>query len=318
MKPLEPGDQLDQYRLKDRIARTNTASLFKATDVDSGRTVALKIPHLESESDIVFFDRFRREAVIGRELDHPGVTKAFPSGGQTRVYIAMEWVEGQTLRATLEEQGKIPVERAVSIAIQICEALEYIHSRGVIHRDLKPENVVLGPNDQVKLVDFGIAAKAGDRRLTFGKLSTIMGTPDYISPEQVKGKRGDARSDVYAMGVMLFEMLTGHPPFRGDNPLAVMNDRLVNNPISDRKADAAIDSAMKAMVQRATALKPEHRYQSARELRRHLENPDTICAEDCLDSEVPYPITRRLMLWSGLAMIPTVVFLLLLYVAHQQ
>src|SRR6202030_3244265 len=116
------------------------------------------------------------------------------------------------------------------IALQICDALEYIHRHGVVHRDLKPENIMVGAEDRVTLIDFGIAAKAGSRRLTFAKLSQTMGTPDYISPEQVRGKRGDGRSDIYALGVMLYEMLTGRVPFQGPNAFAIMNDRLLNNP----------------------------------------------------------------------------------------
>ena len=125
----------------------------------------------------------------------------------------MEWVEGQLLRRMLSEQGKLPPERALRIAVGICEALEYIHDQGVVHRDLKPENVMVDAEDHIKLIDFGIARLAGARRLTFGKLSQVMGTPDYISPEQVRGKRGDARSDICAVGVMLYEMLTGTTPF---------------------------------------------------------------------------------------------------------
>src|ERR1019366_8699919 len=123
---------------------------------------------------------------------------------------------------------KLPAERAIRITISLCNALDYIHSQGVVHRDLKPENIMVDAEDHVKLIDFGIAANAGSRRLTFAKLTQAMGTPDYISPEQVKAKRGDARSDVYALGVMLYEMLTGEVPFHGPNPFVIMNERLLN------------------------------------------------------------------------------------------
>ena len=119
----------------------------------------------------------------------------------------------------LAREGKLPVERAVKIATEICDALYYIHSRGVVHRDLKPENIVVDAQDRIKLIDFGIAGEEGARRLTFGKFSNVMGTPDYISPEQIQGKRGDARSDIYALGAILYEMLTGRPPFQGENPV---------------------------------------------------------------------------------------------------
>ena len=121
----------------------------------------------------------------------------------SKVYLAMEWVEGKSLRVMLSEQGRLPAERALRIATGICEAIEHIHSQGVVHRDLKPENVMVDAQDRVKLIDFGVASLAGSRRMTFGKLSQVMGTPDYISPEEVQGKRGDERSDLYALGVML-------------------------------------------------------------------------------------------------------------------
>jgi eukaryotic-like serine/threonine-protein kinase len=127
----------------------------------------------------------------------------------SRVYMVMEWVGGRLLRHILAEAGKINPPRAFRMALALCDALDYIHSHGVIHRDLKPENIMVGCEDQIKLIDFGIAAKAGARRLTFGKLSNIMGTAEYISPEQVRGRRGDARSDLYSLGVVLYEMLTG-------------------------------------------------------------------------------------------------------------
>ena len=132
----------------------------------------------------------------------------------------------------------------------------YIHSHGVVHRDLKPENIMIDADDNIKLIDFGIAANAGARRITFAKLSNTMGTPDYISPEQVKGKRGDARSDLYTMGVMLYEMLTGKVPFQGENPFAIMNDRLLNNPIPPREIDPAITPQLQEIIYRALERDP--------------------------------------------------------------
>ena len=201
MTPVKNGDILDHYRIDGVVARSGMASIFRATDLNDGKQVAIKVPHPEMECEPVLFDRFQREGEIGRMMNHPGVMKVFDSEKRSRVYMVMEWVEGRLLRTIMNEQQPMPEERAIRIAINILEALQHIHSRGVAHRDLKPENIMVDSNDNIKLIDFGIASKADARRLTFGKLSQVMGTPDYISPEQVKGKRGDARSDLYSLGV---------------------------------------------------------------------------------------------------------------------
>src|SRR5262249_4342053 len=147
-----------------------------------------------------------------------GVMKVFSHQVHNQTYMVMEWVEGKLLRQLLQEQQKLAPERAVKIAAGIARALDHIHSHGIVHRDLKPEHVMVDAHDNIKLIDFGIASDLGARRVTFASLSQTMGTPDYISPEQVKGKRGDGRRDIYALGVMLYEMLTGKLPFHGPNP----------------------------------------------------------------------------------------------------
>ena len=188
---LHPGDQLDHYRVEKLVARSGMASIYRASDVLNNRVVALKIPHPEVESDPLFFDRFKREEEIGKKLDHPGVMKVYADQGRSRIYMAMEWVDGQLLRQILVQQRKLPPERAIRITLGILEALAYIHSHGVVHRDLKPENIMVDPQDHVKLIDFGIAGAEGSRRLTFAKLTAAMGTPDYISPGagQVQARR---------------------------------------------------------------------------------------------------------------------------------
>ncbi len=320
MTELQQGELLDHYRIDSLVARSGMASIFRATDLRTGKSVALKIPHPEVESDPVFFDRFRREQDIGTKLDHPGVMKVLDNRDRSQVYMAMEWVDGRLLRQILRDRGKLPPDRAVRIALGIADALDYIHSQGVVHRDLKPENIMVGDEDGIKLIDFGIAGQEGARRLTFAKLSQLMGTPDYISPEQVKGKRGDARSDIYALGVMLYEMLTGKVPFQGPNAFAIMNDRLVNNPVPPRELDPAISPELQEIIYRALERDPKNRYGSAREFAWDLQHQDQVGAADRTElrewKHRRSPVHRRVLFYLMLAAIPVVIFGLLLWVAR--
>src|ERR1700757_48220 len=317
---LHSGDQLDHYRIEALVARSGMASIYRGTDTRNGRQVAIKIPHPEVEGDPALLDRFHREEEIGKILDHPGVMKVFADEHRSRVYMVMEWVDGRLLRKILDEQHKLPPERAQHLALRILDTLGYIHSRGVAHRDLKPENVMVDDNDNIKLIDFGIAANAKSRRLTFAKLSQTMGTPDYISPEQVKGKRGDSRSDLYALGVILYEMLTGKVPFSGENAFLIMNDRLLNNPVPPREIDPSITPELQEIIYRALERDPKNRYASARDFAWDLEHLDkvgvAVRAELSNWKDRRQPRSRQILFYVGLALIPVVIFWLLLYVAR--
>jgi serine/threonine protein kinase len=319
MTPIHPGDQLDHYRIEALVARSGMASIYRATDMRTGRQVAIKIPHPEMEADPVLFERFQREAEIGQKLDHPGVMKVFADADRSRVYMVMEWVEGRLLRQIMGELRKLPIDRARRITVNVCDALDYIHRNGVVHRDLKPENIMVDEKDSIKLIDFGIAGKAGARRLTFAKLSNVVGTPDYISPEQVKGKRGDGRSDIYSMGVMLYEMLTGKTPFQGPNPFATMNDRLLNNPVPPREINAEIPLELQEVIYRAMEREPQNRYSTANEFAWDLEHLDQVGVEDRTElhdwKHRKTPLARRILFYIGMALIPVVIFGLLMLVA---
>ena len=319
MNPVHAGDQLDHYEVEQLVARSGMASIYKGLDTRTGKPVAIKIPHPEMECDPVFFERFQRETDIGARLDHPGVMRVYRDDGRSRVYMVMEWVEGRLLRRLMSEQHQFPPERAVAITLRILDALGYIHNHGVVHRDLKPENIMIDADDHIKLIDFGIAANAGARRITFAKLSNTMGTPDYISPEQVKGKRGDARSDLYSTGVMLYEMLTGKVPFQGENPFAIMNDRLLNNPMPPREIDPSISPQLQEIIYRAMERDPRNRYQTAAEFARDLEHQDQVGVADrpeLRDWKVRRSSAlRRILFYIMLALIPIVIFGVLLYVA---
>ena len=322
MTPLHTGDQLDQYRIEGVVARSGMASIFRATDLRTGGQVAIKVPHPEMEADPALFDRFRREGEIGEKMDHPGVMRVFGEPDHSRIYMVMEWVEGRLLRQVLSEQGKLPPERAIRIAIAICDALDYIHRNGVVHRDLKPENIMVDAEDHIKLIDFGIAGKEGARRLTFAKLSQVMGTPDYISPEQVQGKRGDGRSDIYALGVMLYEMLTGKTPFSGPNPFAVMNDRLLNHPVPPREVNPALAPELQEIIYRAMERDPRNRYSTANEFAWDLEHLDQVGVADRVEltdwkRRRKEPWFKKILFYVAMALIPIVIFGLLLLVARR-
>ena len=322
MSSLHPGDQLDHYRIESLVARSGMASIFRGVDTRTGRPVAIKLPHPEMEGDPILFDRFNREEEIGKKLDHPGVVKVLDDEQRSQRYMVLEWVEGRLLRQILNEAKILPPERAIKIALGICDALDYIHSQGVVHRDLKPENIMVDAEDRTKLIDFGIAANAGSRRLTFAKLTEAMGTPDYISPEQVKGKRGDARSDIYTLGIMFYEMLTGKVPFAGPNPFVIMNERLINHPIPPREVNPAVTPELQEIIYRALERDPKKRYQSAHEFALDLKHPEKVgvAERDELRNwkRRRSPIVRRVLFYIMLALIPVAIFGLMLYVARQK
>lgn len=318
---LEAGSQIDSYRIEAPIARSGMASIFRAVDTRDNRIVALKIPHPDMEADPILFDRFKREAEIGEKLHHPMVMRVYGGEKRSRIYMVMEWCDGRLLRSILS-QGRMPQDRALRIAIEVLQALEYIHEQGIVHRDLKPENIMVDDHDNIKLIDFGIAGDAGARRLTYANFTATLGTADYISPEQVKGKRGDGRSDIYAMGVILYEMLTGRLPFSGSSPMEIMNDRMLNHPLPPAVADSAISPQLQEVLYRAFERDPQNRYARAQQFAHDLQHLDEVGVEDRPELRNWHKRkshTRRQVLYYGaLALIPVVILLLMMLVARHR
>ena len=295
--------------------------MYRATDVRTGKTVALKVPHPQMDADLTFVERFQRAGEIGRHLDHPDILKVFPEDHPSQNYMVMEWVDGKLLRQILDEQKKLPQDRAVKIAFGICQALSYIHNHGIVHRNLRPEHVMVDAQDHVKLIDFGLAAQTGARRITFTKLSQAMSSPEYISPEQVQGKRSDARSDLYSLGVMLYEMVTGRKPFHGTNAFEVMNDRLLENPVPPREIDPAISPHLQEVIYRAMEREPQYRYPNAHDFAFDLEHLDQVgvAARPELQDwrKKRSAVTRKTLLFAAMVFVPIVIFALLFYFARR-
>jgi serine/threonine-protein kinase len=315
------GQLLDHYRIDYLAARGGMADVFRATDMRTGRIVALKIPHPELADDSVLMDSFAREEQILRKFDHPGIVRVIREPGRSRRSLVMEWVKGRLLRDILDEQNKLPADRAIRIALSLCDALEHIHRRDVVHRDLKPENIMVDGEDRATIIDFGIAQTRASRWLTFSAGSRAMGTPDYVSPEQVEGKRGDQRSDIYALGVIIYEMLSGELPFSGLNPLVVMNARLLSDPPAVRTVNTAISPQLEELIRRALQRDPKKRHASARDFASDLSNQlevGTPRRSRTRQQSNQRLISKRIWLYLGLAMIPLLIFGLLLAEARRE
>jgi eukaryotic-like serine/threonine-protein kinase len=280
MRDTLVGERLDQYQLTELLARSGMASIFKATDTKSGATVALKVPHMQFESDIAFYQRFEREEMIGQKLDHPNIVRVLRPEKKSRMYLVMEFAEGSSLRAIMSRRKRVPVAEALEIAREICRALVYLHAHGVVHRDLKPENVLMTEQGHIKLIDFGIAMDESARRLTWMGLSSTIGTPDYMAPEQVRGRRGDARTDIYSLGMILYEMITGELPYTGANAQVIMRAKVEQDPRRPREVLADIDPAIEEIILRAIDRSPRERYASATEMLRDLEDPSKVVPRD--------------------------------------
>jgi serine/threonine-protein kinase len=274
---LKAGDRLDRFEIVEPLGEGAYAETYKARDTKTGELVLLKSPNPLLFADPAIHQRFMRESEIARHLNHPGVQRSVDLGeNRSEPYLALEYIEGDNLRRWLRKHKlPLPIPLAVQWGTELAEALSYLHQHKIVHRDLKPENVIVTKRDEgkgdegdghLKIIDFGTALLTGARRLTWRHLTEALGTPDYMSPEQIQGERGDPRSDIYSWGIMMYEFLTGRVPFEGDNWLAVMAGHLQRHPKPIREQRLDVPPELEAIVLTAMRRYPENRYQSAEEL----------------------------------------------------
>ncbi|HET6392150.1 MAG TPA: Stk1 family PASTA domain-containing Ser/Thr kinase [Blastococcus sp.] len=265
----------ERYEIGGVLGRGGMAEVHRGRDLRLGREVAVKVLRHDLARDPSFQVRFRREAQASASLNHPAIVAVYDTGedrtstGATP-YIVMEYVEGETLRDVLRREGHLSPERAMSLSADICGALDFSHRNGIVHRDVKPGNVMITPQGSVKVMDFGIARAVSDSAATMTSTAAVIGTAQYLSPEQARGESVDARSDVYSLGCMLYELVTGAPPFTGDSPVAVAYQHVREDPKLPSSINPQIPPELDAILLKAMSKNPANRYQSAAEMRNDL------------------------------------------------
>jgi len=280
MNKPEPTTIGGRYEVGELLGRGGMAEVRKGQDTRLGRVVAIKRLRTDLASDTTFQARFRREAQSSASLNHPAIVAVYDTGEETteadgetvaQPYIVMEFVAGRTLRDILREGRKILPERALEITSDVLSALDYSHRAGIIHRDIKPGNVMLTPSGDVKVMDFGIARAISDASSTMTQTAAVVGTAQYLSPEQARGESVDSRSDVYSAGCLLYELLTGRPPFVGDSPVSVAYQHVREQATPPSDHDTALPPEVDAIVMKSLAKRVEDRYQSAAAMRADIE-----------------------------------------------
>lgn len=258
------------------MAQGGMSDVYRAYDMVHRREVVIKIPDQAMIGDPAQYERFQRELEVMSTLNHPAILKGLGSGRYNRIpYLATEFVDGKSLRQIIEEAAPLPVEEAIALITKIADGMAYCHQNEVIHRDLKPENILITAEGQPVIMDFGLALTKGSHRVTYSNLSATMGTPDYMAPEQIDGQRGDARTDVYALGTILFELLAGRLPFSGDTPMAVMAQHLNGSAPRLDKLNPAVSPEIAAVVAASLQRDPNKRYADMPAFIAALQHPES-------------------------------------------
>ena len=317
-----PGDVVDgRFAILEAIGHGGMASVFKATDTLTGDLVALKIPFVELERDSVFRERFLREIEIGRVLNHPAIIRIVPVDRPSRLYLPMELVEGQTLWDRMRHERPLPMDEVLCIARQLCAALEHMEQHQVFHRDLKPSNVMLCPDGSLRIMDFGVALTYAARRLTLAGAKGI-GTPEYMAPEQVHGRRGDHRADIYSVGAILYEMTTGHRPYDEQPDLDRQHRaRLVGDPVAPRVHNPSLSPALEEIVLHALARHPDDRYHTAADFMADLECQERLVVSGRAQRLRPVKLRSQAWMVTQLVVVallaPVALFFLLLFLIQR-
>jgi serine/threonine-protein kinase len=266
-----------RYELGELIGYGGMAEVHRGRDTRLNRDVAIKVLRADLARDPSFLNRFRREAHSAAGLNHPSIVSVYDTGedlahdGTPQPFIVMEFVEGRTLRDIVKTEGRLPVRRALEIVADVCAALDFSHRNGIIHRDIKPANVMITPSGAVKVMDFGIARAVADNAATVTQTANVIGTAQYLSPEQARGESVDPRSDVYSTGCLLYELVTGVPPFQGDSPVAVAYQHVRENPVMPSARNPEVPRAVDSIVMKSLAKNQLNRYQSAGDMRQDIE-----------------------------------------------
>lgn len=271
-----PGDRIGQYLVERPLGKGGEAAVFRGQDLRSGRAVVLKFLEPSQLGEVAAYERFRREVAIGRLLQHPGIPRLLEARDDARPpYIVLEYMDGQSLRSIMDTSRQLPLGRALEIGTSLAEVVAYCHAHRVYHRDLKPENILVDDTGRVKIIDFGIALWEGAPRVTWRGFSGLVGTPEYMAPEQIRGERGGPQTDVYALGLILYEMLGGYPPYRSPNPLSTMYQHLNMTPEPLQRLRRDVPAPVAAIIARAMRRRKEERFADAGELHTALLHPET-------------------------------------------
>ena len=284
-----------RFRLLDEIGRGGMSTVYRAEDLaDGNRLVAVKVPLPAFSSGVGAWSIFQREEEIGRALDHPAILRFLAPTSSRRSYVVTEYVAGVTLHQQLRAHGAFEESRAIEIARRLCEAVEHIHDRGFVHYDVKPANVILCDDGSIRLIDLGLAHAARTSRFSLSGPPPAIGSSEYVAPEQIRRRRGRKSADVYALGAILYELLTGRPPFPGDDPFVIASARILGDPPAPRAIDPGISRQAEEIALRALRRAPAERYASAGDMRRDLEHPERVAVSGLAERLQPVTRARRI------------------------